>query len=87
MASCKTCRYMRGPYEVPANPQISVSEGYRAGWCHRTVPELSPDLKTSSHRTVRLTGWCGEYRWRSPWWFWPLVALVAVGVLSVLSVR
>jgi len=76
LASCKTCRYMRGPYEVPSGGPMG--EGFAAGWCHRTPPTLSQDLQSASHRPTRLVGWCGEYRWRAPWWFWPLILSLAL---------
>lgn len=67
MQNCGNCRFIRAPYIV-SSPREG-GEPVRAGYCHRTLPVMSMDLQTASHRPVKLAGWCGEWRFSvRAWW-------------------
>lgn len=82
--TCGNCRFMAGRHHRPAQilpDGTQISEAVDAGWCHRSLPTMSADLSTASHRPVNLEHWCGEWRWNVPWWvrvpFWGVMTLFA----------
>lgn len=84
---CGNCRFMRGAYTQP--PITEGGQPFEAGFCHKTVPTMSADLQSASHRPIKLIGWCGEHERLLPWWerafYWSIGFIIGSAVLHAIG--